>query len=301
MKTKATLPNIAAGVLVLTLVGQLFFLPVTNVAAEIDQNVIIDAGRGAGAEVSASCHDSLRLRAAVSLVRAGSDNTFARRRIQVDLINPSGQIADSLTTEIGHDSNMTVNGQNGTASNRYLLTAPAALGGTNCSSWKVKLRDAEAGITLLESRKEIPVSGPSSQQITGKVQFYTVGQTTATIAAPPKFGIEQSGTIERNVSIPFTGDLTLQANWDTDEFSWEPYNLTFSLINTHGRVVSTNTGCSRDSIEGALHPTVQMKISYRATCADFGGSQSWKIRVLGSSKGKVKNVDLKASITDGLF
>ncbi len=44
-----------------------------------------------------------------------------------------------------------------------------------------------------------------------------------------------------------------------------------------------------------------MKISYRAKCEDFGGSQSWKIRVNGSVRGKVKNVDIKAKITDGLF
>lgn len=44
-----------------------------------------------------------------------------------------------------------------------------------------------------------------------------------------------------------------------------------------------------------------MKINYRAKCGDFGGSQSWKIRVKGSVYGKVKNVDLKATINEGLF
>jgi hypothetical protein len=35
-----------------------------------------------------------------------------------------------------------------------------------------------------------------------------------------------------------------------------------------------------------------MKIAYEALCTDFGGVQSWKIRLRGSSKGKVKNVGL---------
>ena len=41
----------------------------------------------------------------------------------------------------------------------------------------------------------------------------------------------------------------------------------------------------------------RMKIDYVTKWADFGGPQPWKIRVRGASQGKVKNVDLKASIS----
>jgi hypothetical protein len=130
------------------------------------------------------------------------------------------------------------------------------------------------------------------------VEFNRVlgGPDTVTIPALAKFGIVQSDTVEKNISIPFTGNLTIQANWDTDEFTLDNYQLKFSLINTHGNVVASDTGYSRDSLILGISSSQRMKIVYEATCADFGGSHSWKIRVRGSSNGKVKNVDIKASI-----
>jgi hypothetical protein len=293
MNRESTFRMTAGGIL-LTI---LFLIdPGTKVNAEIDRNVTLAAGRGAVTEASVNVHNALRLEVSLSLVRSGSDNIYARRKIRIELVNPSGSIVAFLEPEIGHDSNFVVNGQNGTASNPYKLTAPAALGGSSrCSDWKIRVRDIEHLVPA------DPDLSPSTQQITGTVKFFTFGRTTANIPAPAKFGIEQSGSEERNINVPFTGVMTIQANWDTDEFTLENFPLTFSLINTHGSVVVSDSGFSRDSIILNISPSQRMKISYNAKCADFGGSQSWKIRVQGSSKGKVKNVDLKATITDGVF
>jgi len=281
---------VLSGALILT--GQLLFTG-NKVSAEIERNVAIAAGRGATAEAAVDIHNGLRLRASISLVRSGSDNSFERRRVRMELINPSGQAVDNLTAEIGHDANQVVQGQNGTLNNPYQLTAPAALGGNGCSHWRITVRDTETRTNLNPD--------PSNQPITAKVQFFTVGETNVNIPAPAKFGVVQSDTVDRNITVPFTGDLTVQANWDTDEITLDNFQLKFTLINTHGVAVASDTGYSRDSVILGISATQRMKIKYRATCADFGGSQPWKVRVRGSSLGKVKNVDLKASIGDGLF
>ncbi|PWT95591.1 MAG: hypothetical protein C5B55_01105 [Blastocatellia bacterium] len=287
---RTTIPILLGGLL---LTVQLLFFPITQVSAEIDRAVTLAAGHGASTEATVNIHNRLTIAASVVLQRAGSDNSFERRRVRLELINPSNQVVDSLNVEIGHDLNQTVSGRNGSNSSPYRLAAPNALGGTGCRGWKVTLKDVEADAGRTPD--------PSTQQITGTVKFFTVGSTTATIDAPAKFGIVQSDTVERNINVPFTGDVKIQANWDTDEITLDNFQLHFSLINTKGEVVDSDTGYSRDSVILGISDSQRMKITYRAKCTDFGGSSSWKIRVKGSSLGKVKNVDLKMSISDGLF
>lgn len=282
-------PALAGG---LILIGLLFMCPVAEVCAQ-DVGLTINPGRGVVADKDVYVHNAHRLQVIIfSIVRSGSDDTYARRKIRMELVNPSGTVVDSLTAGIGHEANQSVGGKSGSSkSDPYILTAPAALGGSNsCSRWLVKLVDVETG--------PVPNPDPSSQKITAVVEFNRVlsGSGTVTIQAPPKFGIIQSDTVERNISVPFTGNITVQANWDTDEFTLDNYQLKFSLINSKGNVVATDTGYSRDSLIIGISSSQRMKITYEATCADFSGSQSWKIRVRGSSNGKVKNVDIKASI-----
>jgi hypothetical protein len=281
----------------LILSGLLFIFPTGEVNGQVVARVTIPAGRNIGEGAHVNIHNALRLQAEIySVQRAGSDNSFPRRRMLIELVKPGGQVVSSLTAEIGHDGNQLVNGQNGTRDHAYLLTAPAALGGSStCSRWEVRLKDAETGA--------IPNPDPSSQYVTALVQFYVLssGPSSTTIPAPAKFGIVQSDTVDKNISISFTGEITVQANWDTDEFTLDNYPLKFSLLNSYGTVVASNTGYSRDSLILGISSSQRMKIDYLTTCADFGGSQSWKIRVRGSSLGKVKNVDFKASISPLFF
>ena len=277
----------------LILIGLLFLFPIAETNAQ-DVLLTIPAGRGVIADKDVYDHNAHRLQVAIfSVVRSGSDNTYPRRKIRMELVNPSGSVVASLTAGIGHDSNQAVDGRTGSSrSDPYLLTAPAPLGGSSvCSRWVVRLVDAETG--------SIPNPDPSTQKVTAVVEFNRVlaGPSTVTISAPAKFGIIQSDTVEKNISVPFTGNLTIQANWDTDEFTLDNYQLKFSLINSKGNVVASNTGYSRDSLILGISSDQRMKIVYEALCTDFGGAQSWKIRVRGSSNGKVKNVDIKASIS----
>jgi hypothetical protein len=294
MKNDSRLSSTGALIVPALIVGALFFaLSITRVKAQVVARVTIPAGRGVNEDAKVDIHNALRLEAEIYTVsRGGSDGTYARRKMRMDLLNPSGQVVSTVIAEIGHDSSQTVNGANGTRDQPYLLKAPAPLGGSSvCSRWKVRIGDAETGA--------IPNPDPSSQPVTALVQFYVVqsGPPSTIIPAPAKFGIVQSGTEERNISIGFGGQIIVQANWDTDEFTLDNYPLKFSLLNSHGNVVASNTGYSRDSLILGISSDQRMKIDYLTTCGDFGGAQSWKIRVRGSSHGKVKNVDLKATIS----
>lgn len=266
--------------------------PLNRVGASINHSITLAPGKNAITEIPVTVNNALPFQAAITLSRDGSDNTFARRRVRMELDNPSGTAVDYIETEIGHDSNQASRSTNGTASNPFRLSAPATPGSTSCSGWKVRLKDIDSATGA---------NDPSSQPVKGKVEFLVSGLASATIPAPPKFGIEQSDTEERNINVPYTGNVTIQANWDTDELTLDNYPLTFRLINTNGTVVASNSGYSRDSLIVGITPGQRMKISYTAKCEDFGGAQHWKIRVSGSSKGKVKNVDLKASIVGDLF
>ena len=276
----------------LILIGVFSILQATEINAQ-DVRLTINPTRGVVADKDIYVHNAHRLQVIIfSVVRAGSDDSYPRRKIRMELVDPSGTVVDSLAAGIAHDANQSVNGHTGASKgDPYILTAPAPLGGSNrCSRWVVKLKDAETGTA--------PDPDPSTQKITAVVEFNRVlgGANTVTIQAPAKFGIIQSDTVEKNISVPFTGNITIQANWDTDEFTLDNYQLKFSLINSKGDVVASDTGYSRDSLILGISSRQRMKIAYEATCADFGGPHSWKIRVRGSSNGKVKNVDVKASI-----
>lgn len=281
----------------LMLGGLLLLVPVIEIKAQVVAHVVIPSGRGSGEVAHVNVHNAHRLEAEIyTVVRAGSDNTFPRRKMRMELVNPSGQVVTSLNAEIGHDANQSVSGQNGTRDHAYLLKAPAPLGGSStCSRWTVRITDVETGAT--------PNPDPSSQTVSALVQFYVVpgAPSSVTIPAPAKFGIVQSDTVERNISVGLSGEIIIQANWDTDELTLDNYQLKFSLLNSHGTVVASNTGYSRDSLILGISSSQRMKIDYLTTCADFGGSQSWKIRVRGASQGKVKNVDIKASISKDFY
>ncbi|CAF3610239.1 unnamed protein product [Rotaria sp. Silwood2] len=100
--------------------------------------------------------------------------------------------------------------------------------------------------------------------------------------------------------MPFTGNLTIQANWDTDEITLENYQLKFELYKGDTKL-DYDTGYSRDSIIIGVSDSQRMKISYQVKASDFQIPGDWKVKVYGSSKGKVKNIDLKMKISDGLF
>jgi hypothetical protein len=278
----------------LTLVALIFVLNVAATSAQVVAGVSLAAGRNAFSPAGTDVFNTLRVGAEVySMQRQGSDNVYPRRKVRMELVNPNQQTVATVVAGIGHDSNQTVNGRTGGGRGTgYILEAPAALGGSNsCSSWYVRLTDAETGST--------PNPDPSTQIVSARILFFVVnsGPPSVTIQPPPKFGIVQSDTVDKNIAVPFFGSITLQANWDTDEFTLDNYQLKFSLINTHGTIVATNTGYSRDSIIIGISDSQRMKIQYWTTCADFGGGQPWKIRVRGASQGKVKNVDLKGSIS----
>ncbi len=136
--------------------------------------------------------------------------------------------------------------------------------------------------------------------VRGTVEFFTTGSQTSTISAPTKFGLVQSGSATKTIRMPFTGNLTIQANWDTDEFTFENYQLKFELYKGN-TLLASDTGYSRDSVIFGITDSQRMKISYQVKATDFQIPGDWKVKVYGSSKGKVKNIALKMKIGDGLF
>src|SRR3954452_14619219 len=166
-------PNSLSG---LVLIGLFFSLGVAEVNAQ-DVGLTLNAGRGVITDKDIHVHNAHRLQLIIfSVVRAGSDNTYARRRIRMELVNPSGTVVDSITAGIGHDANQVVNGRAGSSKgDPYTLTAPAALGGSSvCSRWVVKLVDVETG--------GVPDPDPSSQKITATVEFNRVLGGSNTVA-----------------------------------------------------------------------------------------------------------------------
>ncbi len=244
--------------------------------AAVERAVVLPGGFTANTETTALIHNALPITVRLKMRRDGSDNNFAERRVSFQMISPNGD-TKTVTRSIG------------ATEETFELNLPAAGGSNACRIWKVRLLNLEPN-----ANEEV------NQAIRGSVEFFTTGSQTATISAPSKFGLVQSGSVDKTISMPFTGNLTVQANWDTDELTLENFQLTFELYKGNTKLAS-DTGYSRDSIILGLSDSQRMKISYKVKASDFAISGDWKIRVKGSSHGKVKNIDLKMKISDGLF
>jgi hypothetical protein len=244
--------------------------------ASVTRNAVLQGGGTANTQVSVLIHNALPVTVRFKMRRDGSDNNFAERQCQFRLISPSGAV-DSIIRSIG------------AAEESFELNAAAAGGGNAVRQWRVEVRNVEAA-----ANEEV------AQPVRGTVEFFTTGSTSSTISAPAKFGLVQSGSATKTVAMPFTGDLTFQANWDTDEISLENYQLKFELYKG-STLLASDTGYSRDSIILGISDSQRMRISYKLKASDFQIAGDWKVKVYGSTKGKVKNIDLKMRVTDGLY
>lgn len=244
-------------------------------AAEV-RNMVLQGGLQANTQTTALIHNALPITVRFKVSRDGSNNNFAQRLVRFQLISPNGAI-DTVSRSIGG------------AQETFELNLPAAGGSNNVRTWRVEMRNLEAA-----GNQEV------NQPVRGTVEFFTTGTKTATISAPTKFGIVQSDSVTKTISMPFTGNLTIQANWDTDELTLENFQLKFELYKGNTKLAS-DTGYSRDSVILGVSESQRMKISYQVKASDFQISGDWKVKVYGSSKGKVKNVVLKMSISDGLY
>lgn len=257
------------------MVGFMAMASVEASAAET-RSMVLQGGFQANTQTSALIHNALPITVRFKISRDGSNNNFAQRSVRFQLISPNGAI-------------QTINRSIGGAQETFELNLPAAGGSNNVRTWRVEMRNLEA-----LGNEEV------NQAVRGTVEFFTTGTTTATISAPTKFGIVQSGSTTKTISMPFTGNLKIQANWDTDEFTLENFQLKFELYKGNTRLAS-DTGYSRDSVIVGVSDSQRMKISYQVKASDFQIPGDWKVKVFGSGKGKVKNISLKMSISDGLY
>ncbi len=240
------------------------------------RNLVLQGGSSAITQTQILIHNALPISVRFKVRRDGSDNNFAERRVRFQLISPNGGI-DSLVRSIGGTDET------------FELNLPAAGGSNGVRIWRAEMRNFEAA-----SNEEV------NEPVRGTVEFFTTGSENATISSPAKFGLVQSGTAVKTISMPFTGNLTVRANWDTDEISLENYQLKFELYKGNTKLAG-DTGYSRDSLILGISDSQRMKIVYQVKASDFQIPGDWKIKVFGSSKGKVKNISLKMSIGDGLF
>jgi hypothetical protein len=248
----------------------------TQTFAAVERAMVLQGGATASTETSVLIHNALPITVRFTVKRDGSDNNFAQRRVRFQLISPNGA-TESVIRSIGG------------ANEVFTLQLPAAGGGNNVRNWRATMQNFESA-----SAAEV------NQPVRGTAEFFTTGTQTATIPAPAKFGLVQSGSATKTISMPFTGDLKIQANWDTDELTIVNFRLKFELYKGN-TLLASDTGYSRDSIILGISDSQRMKISYRVKASDFQIPGDWKVKVYGSTSGKVKNIDLKMSIADGLF
>lgn len=258
------------------ILGIILLTSILSAFAAETRNMVLQGGATARIETSVLVHNALPITIRFRVRRDGSDNNFAQRLVRFQLISQNGAV-------IG------VNRSIGGAEETFELYLAAAGGGNNVRTWKAEMGNSEAA-----ANEEV------NQPVRGTVEFFTTGSQIATIPAPTRFGLSQSGSAVKTISMPFTGNLTIQANWDTDELTLENYQLKFELYKGSTRL-AFDTGYSRDSIVFGISDSQRMKISYTVKATDFQISGGWSVKVYGSSKGKVKNIDLKMKISDGLF
>jgi hypothetical protein len=258
------------------IIGMIIFgLSIQSFAA-VNKNIALPGGVTAFTQTTASIHKALPVTAIVKVRRTGSDNDYGQRYVRFRLISPTGAVK-------------TVYRSIGQSYETVMLSLPAANGSQLIRTWKVQLRNMEPG-----SNAEV------NKSLIGDVRFTSTGKKTAYISSPAKFGLVQSQIVSKNIGMPFTGNLTIQANWDTDEISVQNYKLKFALYKGNKRL-AYDTGYSRDSIIVGISNSQRMKISYRVKASDFNRPGAWRVKVYGSTLGKVKNIKLKMKISDGVY
>lgn len=256
--------------------GFLTIASFVNAFGSETRTMVLQGGFSANTQSQMLIHNALPITVRFKVKRDGSDNSFAQRQVRFQLISPNGAV-DTVIRSIGG------------AEETFELNLPAAGGSNNVRIWHAEMRNMEAA-----ANQEV------NQPVRGTVEYFTTGTQTATIPAPTKFGLVQSDSVTKTISMPFTGNVKIQANWDTDEISLENYQLKFELYKGSTKL-ATDTGYSRDSIILGVSDNQRMKISYQVKASDFQIAGDWKVKVYGSSKGKVKNIVLKMSISDGLY
>jgi hypothetical protein len=260
----------------LLIIGLILLTSIIQSLASVTETMVLPGGSNANIQSGVLIHNALPITVRFKVRRDGSDNNFAERQIQFRLISPNGAV-NSVNRSIG------------ASQETFELNLPAAGGANNVRSWRVEMRNLEAA-----ANEEV------NQAVRGSVEFFTTGSKTDTIAEPTKFGLVQSGSATKTISMPFTGNLIIQANWDTDEVTLDNYLLKFELYKGN-TLLKSDTGYSRDSIILGVSDNQRMKISYQVKATDFQIPGDWKVKVYGSSVGKVKNISLKMKISDGLF
>jgi hypothetical protein len=256
--------------------GLIFLTSTLQTLASETRLMVLQGGLTANTETTIWIHNALPVTARFKMRRDGSDNDFAKRKVRFILLSPNGSISVIIPSIGGKEET-------------FDLKLDAAGGANNIRIWKVEMKNFEDA-----ANTEV------GQAVRGIVEFFTTDSQIATIPSPPKFGLVQAESATKTITMPFTGNLTIQANWDTDEFSLEAYQLKFQLYKGNA-LLASDTGYSRDSIVVGASDNQRMKITYRVKSSDFQISGDWKVKVFGSSKGKVKNVDFKMKISDGLY
>jgi hypothetical protein len=259
---------VAIGILVTAIASQ--------AGASVTKNIYLSGGVNATAQVTIYIHNALPITVRFKLHRDGSDNDFGQRLVSYKVIS-------------GNGANYTAQRSIGGAVETFEVTMPAAGGGNAVRQWKVELKNLEPS-----SNAEV------NKQVSGSVEFFTTGSKTEYPSGPANFNLGKSEKVTKTFSLPFTGNLTIQANWDTDEISLEAYQLYIEL-HKGDRFITGDTGYSRDSIVLGISDSQRLKITIQASAGWFQEPGDWKLKITGSSKGKVKNVDLKIKISDGIF
>jgi hypothetical protein len=261
-----------------SLVAGIVFISLTIPArASETKSMSLAGGANAIAQVSLFIHNALPVTVRFKLHRDGSDNDFGQRLVGYKLISPNS-------------SEFSAQRSIGGAVETFEANMPAAGGGNAVREWKVELKNLET-----------PSNAEVNKVVSGTVEFLTTGSTTETISVS-KFDLGKQEAITKTLKMPFTGNLKIQANWDTDEISLEAYQIALWFRKEGDNQYYTDKGYSRDSVILGVSSPHRLKLEVKLKASMFlPTAGEWKLRIEGSSKGKIKNVDLKISVSDGIY
>jgi hypothetical protein len=260
----------------LTALGIMVMVFTSHVGASVTKDIYLSGGLSAVAQVTIFIHNALPITVRFKLHRDGSDNDFGQRLVGYKVISANG-------------ANYSAQRSVGGAVETFEVNMPAAGGGNAVREWKVEIKNLETS-----------ANAEVNKAVSGGVEFFTTGSTTQNIGGPANFNLGKSENVTKTFSVPFTGNLTIQANWDTDEISIEAYELYMELWKGE-RLITVDKGYSRDSFIPGVSDSQRFKIAIQASAGWFQEPGDWKLKIKGSTKGKVKNVDMKIKVSDGIY
>jgi hypothetical protein len=221
--------------------------------------------------------------AKVTIHRDGSDNDFAKKKIEIELFKPGN--AEPCKTTGGGATDVEV----GQSPQTFTLACGPAQA---CGNWKVKVRNRDTG-------------NAKDATATFSVVFTADLSPRSLDIEGGKINLDKGNSVRKQIrNITGSGAVKLKGKWETDVLDVlhaGAKKLVVRLLK-NGQQVATQTAFSQTARllpgqSGSLNP--KLDFSFPITKASFHASDRWEVEIINDGEAHIVDIDIFGTFTPG--